>query len=137
MKKRMLSLAMAIILMLSLVPVAFAADSAAATREYAIAALAEAAGIAPAAGGLEGFADADTVSPQYRDGVAKAVAAGVVRGYEDGTLRPQAPVSRLEALVLLSRCLLGFLLFQSCLFGFGRLFPVPFRRFRLKSVPDR
>jgi TPR repeat protein len=105
MKKRMLSLATAIILMLSLVPAAFAADSAAATREYAIAALAEAAGIAPAAGGLEGFADADTVSPQYRDGVAKAVAAGVVRGYEDGTLRPQAPVSRLEALVLLSRCL--------------------------------
>ena len=30
---------------------------------------------------------------------------GLVKGYEDGTLRPRQTISRIEAFVLLSRCL--------------------------------
>ena len=34
-----------------------------------------------------------------------AVSAGILKGYPDGTLRPGEPITRAEALVLLSRCL--------------------------------
>lgn len=111
MKKRIIALAAALVLTLSLTGAAHAAEGAApdagakATREYTIAALAEAAGLGAAEAGLERFSDAGAVSEQYREGVAKAVAAGVVKGYADGSLRLQEPVSRVEALVLLSRCL--------------------------------
>ena len=77
---------------------------AAATREYAVARFAESAGL-PQGGSLDAFSDAESVSPWYRDSLASAVSNGVMKGYEDGTLRPKNTISRVEAMVILSRCL--------------------------------
>ncbi len=41
----------------------------------------------------------------FADEVAKAVAAGYISGYDDGTMRPAAEISRLEAAVVLFRLL--------------------------------
>ena len=80
--------------------------TAAASREYAIAAFAEGAGLSAADEAvLDAFSDADQISAWYRPALAAAVAAGVTKGYDDGTLRPQETVTRAEALALLSRCL--------------------------------
>ena len=77
-----------------------------ATREYATAAFADAAGVVPGDGpALSDFRDGGSVSPWYAPELSAAVSAGVVVGYEDGTLRPNQPIRRVEALVLLSRCL--------------------------------
>ena len=80
---------------------------AAATREYAIAAFIQAAGFGETAtsDALTRFADADEVSAYYIGEMAAAVENGIIRGYEDGTLRPQSTISRIEAFVILSRCL--------------------------------
>ncbi|MBR4657005.1 MAG: 5'-nucleotidase C-terminal domain-containing protein [Oscillospiraceae bacterium] len=78
--------------------------SAAASREYAVAAFAEAAKL-DGTGSLAAFSDADQVSEQYSKSLAKAAACGVLKGYGDGTLRPRESISRVEALVILSRCI--------------------------------
>ena len=75
-----------------------------ATREYAIASFVEAAGL-EGEGSLDDFSDAGEVSALYRESLGIAVANGITRGYEDGTLRPKNTISRAEALVMLSRCL--------------------------------
>ena len=80
-------------------------QTAIATREYAVACLAEAAGLSSGSAALDTFGDAQEVSPWFADSLGKALSAGVVRGYEDKTLRPQDTISRLEAMVILSRCL--------------------------------
>ena len=80
----------------------------AASREYAAAAflrLAEGLAVPAEESALEAFSDASEVHVWYRSELAAAVSAGILRGYEDGTLRPQGTVRRVEALVLLSRCL--------------------------------
>ena len=81
--------------------------TAAASREYAAAAFAEAAGLAfpDGANGLNTFADARDVSLWFAENLEAAISAGVLRGYEDNTLRPQNTITRIEAMVLLSRCL--------------------------------
>lgn len=81
--------------------------TAAATREYAVAAFIDAAGISMPDGtdALSGFADAETVSTYYSAELAAAVENGILEGYGDHTLRPQTTISRVEAMVLLSRCL--------------------------------
>jgi len=56
-------------------------------------------------GQLDGFGDADAVPPWARDDIALAVGAGLLRGYPDGTLRPEKPVTRAEAAAMLSRWL--------------------------------
>lgn len=75
-----------------------------ASREYTAALFCEAAGLS---GELtqNTFSDADKVSAWYAESVKKAVSAGVLKGYEDGTARPQEAVRRVEALVMLARCL--------------------------------
>ncbi len=105
------SVILSLLLMLETTPV-FASDGAAddaanapATREYVIAAFAEAAGLAGGDGVLAGFSDAREVDARYAKGVEAAIAAGAVKGYEDGTLRPKETITRAEALVILSRCL--------------------------------
>lgn len=52
-------------------------------------------------------ADFSDVSPQdwFAEEVAKAVAAGYISGYDDGTMRPAAEISRLEAAVILYKVL--------------------------------
>ncbi|MBR4702370.1 MAG: S-layer homology domain-containing protein [Oscillospiraceae bacterium] len=77
-----------------------------ATREYAVAAFAEATGLPAAdAAVLDAFSDGGEVSPCFRVLLADAVSAGVLKGYDDGALRPKEAISRIEAFVLLSRCL--------------------------------
>ena len=83
-------------------------SEAAASREYAVAAflrIADGAAADAEESALEAFSDASEVHVWYRSELAAAVSAGILRGYEDGTLRPQGTVRRVEALVLLSRCL--------------------------------
>ncbi len=79
-------------------------SAAAASREYTVAAFAEAANL-EGTGDLTAFTDAAEVSPWYAGSLAIAVGCGVLKGYEDGTLRPSEPISRVEAMVILSRCL--------------------------------
>ncbi len=77
-----------------------------ATREYAVTLLTEARpDLFPAADPslLDAFTDADKISDWAKPALAAAVSAGLIKGYEDGTIRPKAEVSTLEALVLLSR----------------------------------
>ena len=82
-------------------------NTAVASREYAVAALIDAAGIAQMDGPeqLSAFSDADAVSAYYSSELSAAVEAGILRGFDDRTLRPQSAVTYIEALVLLSRCL--------------------------------
>lgn len=90
-------------------PAAFAVSSEAPNRETAIAAYAEACGLAAGdESALLRFDDAREVSEDHRDTVAAAVSAGLVQGTNvDGKLllMPKAQISRLEALVLLARFL--------------------------------
>lgn len=56
------------------------------------------------------FRDADKVAPVYRQDVGKAVALGIVKGYEDNTFRPHATATRAEAAAMLVRLLKHFTL---------------------------
>ncbi len=80
----------------------------AATREYSVASFVSASGLSVPSStysDLEVFKDFDDVSPYYGGDLATAVAAGVIKGYDDGTLKPKDSIRRVEALVILSRCL--------------------------------
>lgn len=81
------------------------ADSEAVSREYAVSALVLRCGTEGAEAELGAFSDRESVAPLYVPWLAAAVAQGVLKGYEDGTLRPAAPLRRVEAFVLLSRLL--------------------------------
>ena len=54
---------------------------------------------------LSSFADASRITVWYRDDLAAAVSCGLLRGYEDNTLRPGEGIARVEAFALLSRAL--------------------------------
>ncbi len=77
-------------------------QTAPASREYAAAMITEAAGI-DTAGDLAAFSDEAQVDPLYRESLAKAAAAGILKGYTDGTIRPKNGVRRIEALALIAR----------------------------------
>lgn len=51
------------------------------------------------------FAFSDTQSSKMADAVDKLSALGIVSGYEDGTFRPDAPVTRAEFIAMLNRSL--------------------------------
>lgn len=51
------------------------------------------------------FADSGDVSDWSRASIAYAVNKGVMKGYSDGTVRPQANISRIETFALVDRCL--------------------------------
>lgn len=55
------------------------------------------------AGTLERFADADAIPAWSRDFVAAVVEAGLMRGYDDDTFRPEASITRAESVVTLDR----------------------------------
>ena len=76
-----------------------------ASREYAAAVLAESFGEnAPAGNDSEAaFSDLGQVSGWYAASVNTAISSGLLRGYEDATLRPGRTVTRAEACVLLAR----------------------------------
>lgn len=52
------------------------------------------------------YRDAADVSAAHRKSMALAIAEGLMRGFDDGTLRPWHPATRAEAAVLISRVLL-------------------------------
>ena len=54
---------------------------------------------------LSDFADAGDLDASFLPEWEWAIAYGLVKGYEDDTLRPQQSIRRIEAVVLLSRCL--------------------------------
>ena len=54
---------------------------------------------------LSSFTDSVNIDEKYKDDIARAKSYALVVGYEDGTLRPQDSVRRIEAMVLLSRAL--------------------------------
>jgi len=51
------------------------------------------------------FTDAQSIDENMRNQVALAVEAGLIQGYEDGTVRGNMPVSRAEAAVLIFRAI--------------------------------
>lgn len=74
------------------------------TREEALCVLARAFAIADAdASSLSKFSDSASVSGWARETVAGMIAAGVVGGYEDGTLRPQGTITRAEFAAVMDR----------------------------------
>ncbi|TYP54201.1 S-layer homology domain-containing protein [Thermosediminibacter litoriperuensis] len=74
------------------------------TREELAVILARAGGLAPS-GENPDFKDGKSISPWSRDGVAAAVAGGLINGFEDGTFRPKAAASRAQAAVVIYRFL--------------------------------
>lgn len=74
------------------------------TREEALCVLARAFAIADAdASSLSKFSDSASVSGWARETVAGMITAGVVGGYEDGTLRPQGTITRAEFAAVMDR----------------------------------
>ena len=51
------------------------------------------------------FNDSADISSWAKSGIAYAVEIGVMNGYEDGTIRPKANITRLEVFALVSRAL--------------------------------
>ncbi len=79
-----------------------------ATREVAIASFIRAVGMEKFKTDdsiLDGFSDKIKISYTYVDEMSAAVYSGLIDGYEDKTLRPQSPITRAEALVIVNRAL--------------------------------
>jgi len=53
------------------------------------------------------FTDADRIGQWARDPIARAAKAGLIRGYSDGSFRPNAPISRAEMAVMIANALRG------------------------------
>ncbi len=62
-------------------------------------------GSAVTPGQLESFGDAEGIPSWAKDDLALAVGVGLLKGYPDGTLKPESPVTRAEAAAMLSRWL--------------------------------
>lgn len=79
-----------------------------ATREQAVACFIKAIGIEKFRTDddiLDKFSDKDKISFSYLEEMSAAVFSGLIGGYEDGTLRPNVRITRIEALVVLNRAL--------------------------------
>ncbi len=79
-----------------------------ATREYVVSEFVQSVGRSNFTGSayiLSTFADKDDIDEDYVGDFEKAVSNGLVRGYEDKTLRPKENVTRIEALAMLARCI--------------------------------
>ena len=86
----------------------FVSSSGYATREQAVACFIKAVGadnFNTDESVLSSFTDSSKISFTYREAMSAAVKSGLISGYEDRTLRPQDPISRIEALVILDRAL--------------------------------
>ncbi|MBO7747190.1 S-layer homology domain-containing protein [Paenibacillus sp. MWE-103] len=75
------------------------------TRAEAAAILVKALGIVPAASGSAAFKDVKAGS-WYADAVSAAVQAGLFKGYEDGTFRPNQSITQQEMLSILYQAML-------------------------------
>ena len=81
--------------------------TAAASREYAVAAFMDAVSSYELSDtdALFAFSDAEDISEIYATELAQAVRYGIIKGYEDGSLRPKSTICRVEALAILDRIL--------------------------------
>jgi hypothetical protein len=77
------------------------------TREEIAAVLARVKDLKPAGEKLS-FRDSARISPWAQEAVAAAAAQGLVKGFPDGTFRPDAPAARAEAAVMVYRVLAGY-----------------------------
>lgn len=107
--KKMFSLMIAICLCFSaFAPCVLAEESEPyATREYIISEFVQSVGrsnLEESSAVLEMFSDAEEISDIYKEDVSRAVVGGILKGYEDRTIRPDEPVTRVEAMVMLARC---------------------------------
>ncbi len=103
-KNKTLSLLLAALLTLAGLPAM--AEDAAVTRACAVDRFIRAAGLTSDADGPlpEAFGDWDEVPEEYRNSMAVAVSDGIIKG-TDGNLNPNAELTRLEAMIILGRCL--------------------------------
>ncbi len=114
MKRKLIGILMAAAMIVSTMPFISAApvfaDEGAelATREYVVSQFVQSVGRSNFSGNaymLSTFADKDDIDEDYVGDFEKAVSNGLVRGYEDKTLRPKENVTRIEALAMLARCI--------------------------------
>lgn len=78
-----------------------------ATREYIVSEFVQSVGrntLDESEAVLDMFSDAEKISAAYREDISRAVVGGILKGYEDRTIRPTESVSRIEAMVMLARC---------------------------------
>ena len=78
-----------------------------ATREYIISEFVQSVGrsnLDESSAILGMFTDSDKISDEYKEDLSRAIVGGILKGYEDRTLRPDEKVSRVEAMVMLARC---------------------------------
>ena len=73
------------------------------SRELACKIIAAALGLSYPAGTVLPFTDSDSIGNSYLSSVMALYANGLLDGYEDGTLRPQATLTRAQAATLLYR----------------------------------
>lgn len=80
-----------------------------AVREDMAVAIVKARGLSPATdlSVLNSFSDKDSISEQIKPYVAAAVNAGLMKGYDNGTFRPQGKLTRAEAAALLYKVMIG------------------------------
>lgn len=91
-----------------LVPVFAEGQSDYATREYVVSEFVQSVGrnnLSSSSYILSTFADSENIDDEYKSDITKAVTEGLLRGYEDKTLKPKENITRIEALAILSRCL--------------------------------
>ena len=78
-----------------------------ATREYVISEFVKSVGrnnLDESSAVLEIFSDSEKISDEYKEDLSRAIVGGILKGYDDRTIRPDEPVSRVEAMVMLARC---------------------------------
>lgn len=107
--KRILSAVLALCMCVSLVaPCALAKETPSyATREFVISEFVQSVGrrnLEESDAVLEMFSDAKKISSEYKDDISRAIVGGILKGYEDRTIRPDQPVRRIEAMAMLARC---------------------------------
>jgi hypothetical protein len=72
------------------------------TRQEAAAIIAKVSGLTPRpASSLSGFSDYDKIASWSKGSVAAVIEQGYMSGYPDGTFKPEKPLTRAEAVVLL------------------------------------
>lgn len=107
--KKILSLIISVCLCFTaLVPTVSAQDTPDyATREYVISQFVQSVGrnyLEDSDAVLAIFTDSHKISAQYKEDISRAIIGGILKGYDDRTIRPSEPISRVEAMVMLARC---------------------------------
>lgn len=103
--KKLASALVAVAMTLTCLPALAEVDTV--TRAQAVNSFVEAVGVeslTPVGGSPESFNDWDEVPEEYRANMALAVESGLILGC-DGKLSPNAELTRLEAVIILGRCL--------------------------------